>query len=168
MGVTSCVLGYADEHLNKAIYKGLKNGSMTTLNATEEIDLAKELIRIHKWAGMAKFCKSGGEACMVAIRIARAYTKKQNIAFCGYHGWHDWYLAANLQKSTNLDKQLLPGLKPYGVSSSYKGSIKPFYYNDIKSLQKIFLKKNNDIGVVIMEPMRAVKPNNQFLQKIKK
>ena len=168
MGVTSCVLGYADEHLNKAIYKGLKNGSMTTLNATEEIDLAKELIKIHKWAGMAKFCKSGGEACMVAIRIARAYTKKQNIAFCGYHGWHDWYLAANLQKSTNLDKQLLPGLKTYGVSSSYKGSIKPFYYNDIKSLEKIFLKKNNNIGVVIMEPMRAVKPNNQFLQKVKK
>ncbi len=168
MGVTSCVLGYADEHLNKAIYRGLKNGSMTTLNATEEIDLAKELLKIHKWAGMAKFCKSGGEACMVAIRIARAYTKKQNIAFCGYHGWHDWYLAANLQKSDNLDKQLLPGLKTDGVSSSYKGSIKPFYYNDIKSLKKIFLKKNNNIGVVIMEPMRAVKPNKQFLHQVKK
>ena len=168
MGVTCCVLGYSDKDLNKAIYKGLNNGSMTTLNATEEIDLAKELIKIHKWAGMAKFCKSGGEACMVAIRIARAFTKKQNIAFCGYHGWHDWYLAANLQKSTNLDKQLLPGLKTDGVSNSFKGSIKPFNYNDIKSFKKLFLKKNNNIGVVIMEPMRGIKPKQKFLQKIKK
>ena len=152
MGVTCCVLGYSDKDLNKAIYKGLNNGSMTTLNATEEIDLAKELIKIHKWAGMAKFCKSGGEACMVAIRIARAFTKKQNIAFCGYHGWHDWYLAANLQKSTNLDKQLLPGLKTDGVSNSFKGSIKPFNYNDIKSFKKLFLKKIIILVLLLWNP----------------
>ena len=108
MGVTSCVLGYAYDDVNKAIIEGLKKGSMTTLNATEEIDLAKEFLKIHKWAGMAKFCKSGGEACMVAIRIARAFGKKQNIAFCGYHGWHDWYLAADLKNSKSIDKQVLP------------------------------------------------------------
>ncbi len=168
MGVTSCVLGYADDDLNKAIYRGLRQGSMTTLNAVEEINLAKELLKIHKWAGMAKFCKSGGEACLVAIRIARAFSKKQNIAFCGYHGWHDWYLAANLQNSKNLDNQLLPGLKTKGVSKSYRGSIKPFIYNDFKSLKKIFSNKKNNIGVVIMEPMRGVKPKNDFLKKVKK
>jgi glutamate-1-semialdehyde 2,1-aminomutase len=168
MGVTSCVLGYSNNYLNKVLSKGLKTGSMCTLNATEEVDLAKELLKIHKWSGMAKFCKSGGEACMVAIRIARAYTNKNNIAFCGYHGWHDWYLAANMNNSKNLDKQLLPGLKPKGVSNTYKDSIKPFMFNDIDSLKKIFKKKNNGIGIIIMEPMRGVKPANNFLQKVKK
>ena len=168
MGVTSCVLGYADNDVNKAIINGLNKGSMATLNATEEIDLAKKFLSIHKWAGMSKFCKSGGEACLVAIRIGRAYSKKQNIAFCGYHGWHDWYLAANLQNSKNLDDQLLPGLKTKGVSKSYRGSIKPFIYNDINSLKKIFKKQNNNIGVVIMEPMRGSKPAKNFLKEVKK
>ena len=167
MGVTSCVLGYSNEDVNKSLIKGLKSGSMCTLNATEEVDLAKELLRIHKWSGMAKFCKSGGEACMVAIRIARAYSNKNNIAFCGYHGWHDWYLATNMNNSKNLDKQLLPGLKTRGVSQSFKNSIKPFMYNDINSLKKIFRKKNNDIGIIIMEPMRGVKPNKNFLNEVK-
>ena len=168
MGVTSCVLGYADDDVNKAIIYGLKKGSMTTLNATEEIDLAKEFLDIHKWAGMVKFCKSGGEACMVAIRIARAYTKKQNIAFCGYHGWHDWYLAANIKDSKNLDDQLLPGLSTKGVSNSYKETIKPFLYNNLESFKKLFKTKNNNIGIVIMEPMRGIKPNKKFLSEVKK
>ncbi len=167
MGVTSCVLGYSNDDLNKSLIKGLKDGSMCTLNATEEVDLANELLRIHKWSGMAKFCKSGGEACMVAIRIARAYTKKDNIAFCGYHGWHDWYLATNMSNKKNLDKQLLPGLKTKGVSNTFKNTIKPFMYNDIDSLKKIFKKKNNNIGIIIMEPTRGVKPKNNFLKQVK-
>ena len=167
MGVTSCVLGYSNDDLNKSLIKGLKNGSMCTLNATEEVDLANELLRIHKWSGMAKFCKSGGEACMVAIRIARAFTKKDNIAFCGYHGWHDWYLATNMSNKKNLDKQLLPGLKTRGVSSSFKNTIKPFMYNDIDSLKKIFRNKNNNIGIIIMEPTRGVKPKLNFLKQVK-
>ena len=168
MGVTACILGYSNKILNKALIEGLKTGSMCTLNAKEEIDLAEELLKIHKWSEMAKFCKSGGEACMVAIRIARAYTNKNKIAFCGYHGWHDWYLATNLNNSKNLDKQLLPGLKPKGVSKTFKNSIKPFEYNNIYSLKKIFEKKNNDVGIIIMEPMRGVKPQKNFLEEVKK
>ena len=167
MGVTACVLGYADNDISKSLNEGIRNGSMCTLNATEEIDLAKELLRIHRWSGMAKFCKSGGEACMVAIRIARAFTNKKNIAFCGYHGWHDWYLATNMGNSKNLDNQLLPGLKTKGVSDSFKNTIKPFMYNDINSLKKIFNKKNNNVGIIIMEPMRGVQPKNNFLKKVK-
>ena len=167
MGVTACVLGYSNKEINSSLVFGLKNGSMCTLNATEEVDLAKELIKIHKWADMAKFCKSGGEACMVAIRIARAYTNKNNIAFCVYHGWHDWYLATDMTNSKNLDQQLLPGLHPRGVSNTFKNSIKPFIYNDIESLKKIFKKKNNNVGIIIMEPMRGVKPKDNFLKKVK-
>jgi glutamate-1-semialdehyde 2,1-aminomutase len=168
MGVTSSILGYADKTVNKALIRGIEKGSMTTLNATEEVDLAKELLKIHKWSDMAKFCKSGGEACMVAIRLARSYAKNQNIAFCGYHGWHDWYLAANFKNPKNLDKQLLSGLKTKGVSNSFSGSINPFFYNNIKSLEKLFRKKNHGIGIIIMEPMRAISPKNNFLKKVKR
>ncbi len=167
MGVTSCILGYSNTIINKSLTNGLQNGSMCTLNAPEEIDLAKKLLEIHKWSDMARFCKSGGEACMVAIRIARAFTNKDNIAFCGYHGWHDWYLATNMSNRKNLDSQLLPGLKTRGVSRTFKNTIKPFFYNDINSLKKLFKNKKNNIGIIIMEPTRGVMPKQNFLKKVK-
>ena len=166
MGVTACLLGYADNFVNKKVKATIDKASLTTLNSIDEIKLAKKLIKIHNWAEMAKFSKSGGEACLVAIRLARAYSKKQNIAFCGYHGWHDWYLAANLNNKKNLDNQLLPGLSTLGVSKSYSNSLFPFLYNDIDSLKKILTKKN-DIGIIIMEPMRFTEPKNNFLKKVK-
>ncbi len=168
MGVTSCILGYADKDINKAVIRGLKNGSMSTLNAPEEFDLAKKLLEIHKWADMVRFSKSGGEACLIAIRIARAFSNKEKIAFCGYHGWHDWYMSANLENKKNLDEQLLPGLGNRGVSKTFKNSIFSFQYNNIESLEKIFKKNKNKIGIVIMEPMRFTKPKNNFLKKVKK
>jgi glutamate-1-semialdehyde aminotransferase len=166
MGVTACTLGYSNNKINSAINSAVKSGSLTTLNALEEYDLAKIFLNIHKWASMAKFCKSGGEACLTAIRIARAYSKKEKIAFCGYHGWHDWYISANLENKKNLNNQLLPGLKTEGVSKSFKGSIFPFNYNDIESLKKILKKK--EIGIIIMEPMRSSLPKNNFLNEVRK
>ena len=79
-----------------------------TLNAPEEVELSKLLINLHPWSEMIRYSKSGGEACSIAIRIARAYTKKDLVLFCGYHGWHDWYLSSNLSNKENLDDQLLP------------------------------------------------------------
>ena len=166
MGVTACTLGYSNNIINNAISTAAKSGSLTTLNALEEYNLAKIFLNIHKWAEMAKFCKSGGEACLTAIRIARAYSKKEKIAFCGYHGWHDWYISANLENKKNLNSQLLPGLKTEGVSKSFKGSIFPFNYNDIESLEKILKKK--EIGIIIMEPMRSTLPKDNFLHKVRK
>ncbi len=167
MGVTSCILGYADKDINRAVINGLKKGSMSTLNAPEEFDLAKKLIEIHKWADMVRFSKSGGEACLIAIRIARAFSNKEKIAFCGYHGWHDWYMSANLENKKSLDNQLLPGLGNKGISKSFKNSIFAFEYNNIESLKKIFKKQKNKIGVVIMEPMRFTRPKDNFLKKVK-
>ncbi|MBU6149530.1 MAG: aminotransferase class III-fold pyridoxal phosphate-dependent enzyme, partial [Verrucomicrobia bacterium] len=105
MGVGSCVLGYADKDVNNKVHQAVKLGSMSSLNSYEEILLAKELIRLHPWSGMCRFARSGGEACAIAIRIARAHTNRPNIAFCGYHGWHDWYISSNLASRTNLDNQ---------------------------------------------------------------
>ncbi len=166
MGVTSCVLGYAHDAVDKAVKKAISNGSMSTLNCTEEYVLAEKLLEIHPWAKMAKFTRSGGEACSVAIRIARAYAKKDRVAICGYHGWHDWYLSLNLDDKNNLDSQLLPGLDPMGVPKNLKDSTIPFYFNDLKSVNA--LKKYKDLGVIILEPMRDVKPNKEFLDTINK
>ncbi len=165
MGVTACTLGYANKKINSSIIKAFNVGNLTTLNSFEEVELARLFLKLHKWAGMARFSKSGGEACLIAIRIARAYSKKENIAFCGYHGWHDWYLSANLNNKKSLDNQLLTGLKTDGVSKSFKNSIFPFFYNDIESLKKILQK--NSIGIIIMEPMRSSPPKNNFLKKVR-
>ena len=166
MGVTACTLGYADNFVNQKVKAAIDRASLTTLNSLDEIKLAENLLKIHKWAKMAKFCKSGGEACLVAIRLARSISKKQNIAFCGYHGWHDWYLSANIKNNKSLDAQLLPGLKTLGVNKLYANSMFPFMYNDIDSLKKLLVRKNN-IGIIIMEPMRFTKPKKKFLKKIK-
>jgi len=86
----------------------------------------------------------------VAVRIARAYTKKDKVAFCGYHGWHDWYLSANLSSDKNLIGHLLPGLSPNGVPRGLINTALPFHYNKIDELKKIV--KKHDIGVIVMEP----------------
>lgn len=167
MGVGSCILGYANDEVNAAVIDAVSNGSMSSLNSYEEVQLAEKLIELHPWAQMARFARTGGEACAIGVRIARAASGKDKVAFCGYHGWHDWYISSNIGDSKNLDEQLIPGLKPAGVPRQMKHSSIPFYYNDIDSLKKI-VAENNDLGVIIMEPVRNVLPKEGFLQEVKK
>lgn len=166
MGIGSCTLGYADKKVNAAVKKAIDEGNMSTLNSPEEVELAELLIKIHPWAEMARFARTGGEAVAIAIRIARAYTKKDKIAFCGYHGWHDWYLSANLAGKKNLIGHLLPGLDPAGVPKGLTGTALPFHYNKIEQLEAII--KRHDIGAIIMEPSRHQEPQNNFLKKVRK
>ena len=165
MGVGTCILGYADDDVNEAVKKVIDAGSMCTLNSPEEIELAELLLHLHPWADMVRYAKTGGEATTIAVRIARAFTGKEKIAFCGYHGWHDWYLSANLADDKNLDGQLLPGLKPLGVPRGLKGTAIPFNYNRIDELRRIV--EVNDVGVIIAEPIRHHEPENDFLGKIR-
>ena len=167
MGVTACILGYADDDVDNAVKNAINNGSMNTLNSFEEVELAEKLIDIHPWAEMIRFARTGGEACAIAIRIARAASSKDHIAFCGYHGWHDWYLSANLSDGSNLNAQLLPGLDTKGVPEELQGTAHPFYYNDYDSFQKVINEHGDDIGVIIMEPQRGAPPKNEFLTKIR-
>jgi len=167
MGVGACVLGYADEDVNSAVIEAVKDGSMSSLNCPQEVELAKLLIDIHPWAQMARFARTGGEACAIAVRIARAFTKKSKIAFCGYHGWHDWYLSANLGDSSNLDGQLLPGLDPAGVPRELKDTALPFSYNKIEELEVIVKKYGSEIGAIIMEPQRGSDPAKGFLEGVR-
>lgn len=168
MGVGSSVLGYADKDVNAAVTQSIKDGSMCSLNCPEEIELAKILLKLHPWAQMARFARTGGEACAISVRIARAHSKKSKIAFCGYHGWHDWYLSANIGGSTNLDGQLLPGLAPLGVPRELKGTALPFNYNKIEELEKIVKENKDEIGAIIMEPCRASPPDKGFLENVRK
>lgn len=163
MGVGSCILGYADDDVNAAVTQCIQNGSMCTLNSYEEVALAERMLALHPWAQKARFGRSGGEACAIAVRIARAATGKSLVAFCGYHGWHDWYLSANLADAKNLDGQLLPGLAPAGVPRHLGGSVMPFNFNDLASLERIVAEHGDHIGVIIMEPERGSKPTPEFL-----
>ena len=107
--VGTSILGYSNVRVNKLVTENIKKGNLTTLNCPEEVILSKQIIDHHPWASMVKFTRGGGEANALAIRIARACTKNKNVAFCGYHGWHDWYLSANLNSKKNLDQHLMPG-----------------------------------------------------------
>lgn len=166
MGIGACVLGYANSKVNKRVKFAINNGSMATLNSYEEVELAEKLLALHPWADAARFTRSGGEACAVAVRIARAYSKRDKVAFCGYHGWHDWYLSANLTDDKALDGQLLPGLEPAGVPRSLKNSNLPFTYGKIEELEEIVKLNKNEIGVIYMEFERHHLDLN-FLKQVK-
>ena len=158
-------LGYANAEIDHEVLKCVNYGNMTTLNCPEEVLLTQELIKLHPWAGMAKYARSGGEANAIAIRIARAASKKDGVAICGYHGWHDWYLSVNLSGNQKLSEHLLSGLDPIGVPKALKNLTHPFKYGDFESLVKIV--KKNSIGTIKMEVARGSKPNYEFLSKVR-
>jgi glutamate-1-semialdehyde aminotransferase len=165
MGVGSCILGYSDEDVNNAVKRVIDNGSMCTLNSKEEVELAELLLNIHPWAEQVRYARTGGESMAVAVRIARAYSGKDKIAFCGYHGWHDWYISCNLSNNKNLDGHLLPGLNPNGIPRGLLNTSIPFEYNDFEKLKQI--TKENEIGVIVLEPYRHQKPKEGFLEAVR-
>ncbi len=166
MGIGTNVLGYANDEVDHEVRKTIDKSNTSTLNCPEEVYLAEKLVELHPWSDMVRFARSGGEATAIAIRIARAASGKDKVAFCGYHGWHDWYLSANLSSVENLEGHLLPGLEPQGVPECLQGSAIPFVYNDFDSLEAIVSK--NDVGVIIMEVSRNYEPENDFLTKIRR
>lgn len=166
-GVGACVLGYADPDVNAAVDSVIRQGVMCTLNCPEEVQLAELLIELHPWAEMVRFSRAGGEALAIAIRIARAATGRDKIAFCGYHGWHDWYLSANLADEKALDGHLLAGLAPAGVPRGLRGTLLPFHFNNIAEFQSIISEHGSDLAAVVMEPARDCLPDPTFLQTIR-
>ena len=166
MGIGTNTLGYGHPEVDEAVMRTVAAGNMSTLNCPEEVHLAEKLIEMHPWADMARFARSGGEANAIAIRIARAATGKDKVAICGYHGWHDWYLSANLGDDKSLDGHLLPGLDPNGVPRNLKDTVFPFTYNNYEELER--LVNSQDIGVIKMEVARNKEPENDFLHKVRK
>ncbi len=165
MGIGTNTLGYGHPEVDLAVSQVVKDGNMSTLNCPEEVYLAERLVELHPWADMVRFARTGGEANSIAIRIARAATGKDKVAICGYHGWHDWYLSANLGDNHNLSGHLLPGLEVRGVPNNLKGSVLSFNYNDYSTLETII--GQHDIGTIIMEVSRNFSPENNFLQRVR-
>lgn len=165
MGIGTNILGYGHPAVDEAVQNTISLGNMSTLNCPEEVYLAEKLIELHPWADMVRFARTGGEANALAIRIARAATGKEKVAVCGYHGWHDWYLSANLGDDENLAGHLLPGLDPKGVPYNLKGTVFPFGYNDYNELERLVAA--HDIGVIKMEVVRNMGPENDFLKKVR-
>lgn len=168
MGVGANVLGYSYEPVDQAAKEAIDCGGMCTLNAPEEVTLAELLLELHPWADMVRYAKTGGEAMSMAVRIARAYSKKDIVLVCGYHGWHDWYLAANLVKGDPLAGVHLEGLEPVGVPRELAGSNLIFHYNHLDEFTALMEANQGQIAAVIMEPIRNDYPQNAFLEKIRK
>ncbi len=166
MGLGTNTLGYSHPNVEKKVIEVIKKGTMSTLNSTEEILLAEKLITLHPWAEMAKFTRSGGEANAVAIRIARAASGKDKVAICGYHGWHDWYLASNINNNNNLNNHLMRQTPIKGVPKNLRNTVFSFDYNNYNQLSKII--EEQDIGIIKMEVRRNEEPKNNFLQKVRK
>jgi len=169
-GIGSCLLGFADPDVTAAVQRRIALGSMSTLNAAEEVELAELLIELHPWAEQARFARSGGESMAVAVRIARAATGRDKIAFCGYHGWSDWYLAANVNPAgagDSLQGHLLPGLAPAGVPRGLAGTALPFTYNRLDELEQLVARHGSELAAVVMEPTRSTDPEPGFLEGVR-
>ena len=165
MGVGTNILGYSRKEVDDAVRKVIDKGNMSTLNSKEEVLLAEKLIQMHPWAEKVRFARTGGEAAAIAVRIARAATGRDKVAICGYHGWHDWYLSANLSNSENLNSHLMRNLPIQGVQKNLKNSAYTFEYNNFHQLEKIV--SQNKIAAVVMEVSRNEKPKKYFLEKIR-
>ncbi len=167
MAIGACVLGYADPDVDGAVKAAIDAGSASTLNAPEEVELAELLCELHPWSGMVRYARAGGEAMMMAVRIARAKSGRDKVAFSGYHGWCDWYLAANLADEAALDGQLMPGLDPAGVPRGLKGTALPFHYNRLDELKAIVDANHGELGAIVMEPQRGQAPDPGFLESVR-
>jgi glutamate-1-semialdehyde aminotransferase len=165
--VGSYILGAADPDVDSAVQEAITKGTMSTLNCPEEVELAELLTELHPWADMARYARSGGEALAIAVRIARAHTGRDHVAFCGYHGWHDWYIAAQLASPDALSGHLRAGLDPAGVPKALKGTVSSFHYNKIEELEEIIKRDGKNIGTIVMEPIRNFEPEDNFLQKVR-
>lgn len=153
LGLGAVTIGYCDKRVNDAAIMQMEKGVSFSLPVNLEIDLAKKIIELIPCAEMVKFMKNGSDVTAAAVRLARAYTGRDIIACCGYHGWQDWYIGC-----TENDR---------GVPKEVKKLIRIFEYNNIKSLEKIFSQNKEKIAAVILEPVQLDEPRDDFLNKVK-
>jgi glutamate-1-semialdehyde aminotransferase len=165
-GIGSILLGYADQVVDDAVREQISRGTIYSINHELEIELAEELCRSIPCAEMVRYAKCGGEACAIAVRIARGVTGCDKILFCGYHGWHDWYLAANLPEDSCLNGHLFPGIEPIGVPRALAGTAIPFAYGDLAGLGSLLDAYRGQVAAVIMEPARSELPPAGYLAEV--
>jgi glutamate-1-semialdehyde 2,1-aminomutase len=165
-GIGAIILGYCDSVVDEAVVRQIQNGVMTSINHELELELAELLIETIPCAEMVRYAKGGGDACAIAVRIARGTTGRDKILFCGYHGWHDWYLAANLGAESSLNEHLFSGIEPIGVPRALEGTAIPFPYGDADALGETLDANRGEVAAVIMEPLRSAEPPEGYLKRV--
>ena len=150
--LASVTLGYGDKGVEKSVAKQLKLGVSMSLPGVLEAEVAELIVEMVPSAEMVRFGKNGSDATSAAIRLARAYTGRDHIIVCGYHGWQDWYIGA-----TSRNK---------GVPDSVSRLTHKFEYNNIDSLRTLLNEFNCEIAAVIMEPMNISSPDPGFLESV--
>ena len=160
------ILGYADDVVDDAVRAQIARGAIYSIVQEAAVELAEELVRIVPSAEMVRYCKGGGEACTIAVRIARGVTGRDRVLFCGYHGWHDWYQAANLG-AERLAEHLFNGIEPIGVPRSLEGTAMPFTYGDLEELEGLLQQHAGELACIIMEPMRSGEPPEGYLAGVR-
>ncbi len=164
-GIGATTLGYGRDYVDRRVIKTILNGSACSVNSSEEINATQKLMKAIPWIESARYTRSGGEATALAVRIARAKTEKTKILFSGYHGWHDWYLAAAL--THKLGNHLLEDLPIAGVPKELEGTAMPFDYGDFNGFDCYIREHGANIAAVILEPMRYSLPDVKFLQHVR-
>ena len=160
------ILGYADEVVDRAVKEQIDRGSIYSLLTEASVELAELLVRLIPSAEMVRYAKGGGEACAVAVRIARGVTGRDRVLFCGYHGWHDWYQSANLGNE-KLQQHLFSGIKPTGIPRVLEGTAIPFEYGDNNMLEDLLKEHDGEVACIMMEPMRSEMPPEGYLEGVR-
>jgi glutamate-1-semialdehyde aminotransferase/spore coat polysaccharide biosynthesis protein SpsF (cytidylyltransferase family) len=152
-GLLANILGYAHPEVNAAASAQYDEGHSFSLPHPLEVQLAERLTRLIPCAEMVRFGKNGSDATAGAVRAARAFTKRDRIACCGYHGWQDWYIGSTTRNA--------------GVPGAVRALTHPFLYNDLPALEKLLSEHPGEFAAVIMEPVNFVEPQPGYLQGVK-
>jgi glutamate-1-semialdehyde aminotransferase/spore coat polysaccharide biosynthesis protein SpsF (cytidylyltransferase family) len=152
-GLLPNILGYANDEVDRAAAVQIAEGHSFSLPHPLEVQLAERLIRLVPCAEMVRFGKNGSDATAGAVRAARAFTRRDHVACCGYHGWQDWYIGSTTRNA--------------GVPAAVRALTHPFRYNDLNSLEKLLAEHSGEFAAVIMEPTNFEPPAQGFLQEVK-
>jgi glutamate-1-semialdehyde aminotransferase len=165
--VGACPLGYADPDVDRAVLSAIEAGTISTLNCPEEVELAELLCELHPWADMVRYARGGGEAMAMAVRLARAASGRDRIAVAGYHGWHDWYLAANLDEDA-LHDLLLPEVPAAGVPRSLERSVLTLPLGDTAALDRLVDEHGDTLAAIVLEPARYTLAGAPYLEHVER
>lgn len=152
MSLCAVTLGYSDPDVDAAVRAQLDDGVIFSLPHPLEVQVAESIVEMVPCAEMVRFGKNGSDATSGAVRVARAFTGRDHVAACGYHGWQDWYIGATARSA--------------GVPKATAALTHLFAYNDIDSLRRIFVEHPHSVAAVIMEPMNVVEPLPGFLEEV--
>ena len=165
--VGAIILGHADDVVDNAVIVQIRKGSIYTLNSPLELELAEELNATIPSSEMVRYTKAGGESCSVAARIARGTTGRDIILFSGYHGWADWYQAANFGVDPESGEYPFAGIEPIGIPKALEGTAIPFSYGDLDGVEHLLKQYSGKVAAIMMEPMRSELPPEGYLQGVK-